>query len=605
MARAWHRAWRLNVLVIFSLLLGTVGLFAGPAAAADNGTVISNGTGPNHRPGIGISPDSNRVCVVWSNYDQSANQAYARHYFPETNTWSPDLSQPAVEVSRDAGGSALGNTVRCTIDSSGRTHMIWGENPGAQLRYSQLPPNADPSNLANWSNPITIATAGEGWDSQNPDIAIVSDNGGRVWLVYWSLDNSGVFVRSWSSGGWSASTMVSPSGSKHPRIGVDNAGNVHVIYIRSGAGLRYSYRDVNTGLWTQDVQLPGGGDAVEQSGIAVNRDSGDVHIVYSAGTSCGGSNPDNCRVVRYVKKTGPTGTSFSGPLTLTDTGNHVVTRIAWSAAGKLTMVSDKRDAGVITFATSDNNGSSWSGANDLTDNLSAQWPAVAMDNAGNGYVVYWSGADIRFIRRGNLPNTPQTPRCTPFVDVAEADTECNAIRALTGNNVIKGYDPSHFGPNDPVLRAQMAAFIVRGLGWGNRSTGPKTFNDFGPLVGELRDASLILANSCDRSGTNCVAQGYTATTFAPNNAVTYAQVMTFISRAFVQDANYGWTSPATVGQPYSGVPSVHDQDVRVYEQNAGRITGVPVPDTEAGWNSPAPRDWVAFVLYQALQSNTP
>lgn len=609
MTQAWRKVWRLNILVILSLLAGMVGAFAGPAAAANNGIVISSGA-KNHRPGIGISPDGSKVCTVWSDFDQSPNQTYARIYSTATDSWSPALSSSPVNISKQ-NYSVQGNTVRCAIDGAGRTHVVWVEYGAgkAPLRYAQLPAGADASVAANWTAPVTITSVGETWDSQNPDIAsLFADASGAVWLSYWSLDNSGVYVRSWSAGGgWSASTKVSPSGGKHARIAVDNAGNVHVTYLIGGQGLRYSYRV--GGVWTLDQSLPGGDKAVEQSGIAVSRGSGEVHIVFAADDpSCGGG--DSCRVVQYVKRSGPTG-SFSGPTTLTGFGNHVVARVAWSSTNKLLMVSDKRDVGVITYNTSDNNGASWNGASDLTDSMNAQWPAVAMDNVGNGYVVFWTGDDIRFVKIGNAPQTPPTPRCGSFNDVAQSDAACPAILALTQQNVIKGYatNPPTFGPGDPVQRAQVATFIVRGLNWGGKPTTPRSFSDFGPLVAELRTASLILANQCDQTG-NCVAQGYDAAKcaslgvaspcFGPNDSVTYAQVISFITRAFEQDTTKNWVAQPTAAQPYTGVPAVHDVDVRTYNKYAGAIPSAPT--TTADWSAAAPRAWVAQVLYQALQA---
>lgn len=297
-----------------------------------------------------------------------------------------------------------GNTVHCAIDAANRTHVIWVEYPNARLRYTMLDAGLDPSNAANWTSPITVTSVGESWDSQNPDIAsIFAGPGGRLWLVYWSLDNSGVFVRNWdASSGWSASTPVSDSGAKHPRIAVDNAGYVHVTYMQPGSGLRYSYMDAGTGQWHIDNALPGGGDAVEQSGVAVNRNTGDVHIVFSATTGCGN---DNCRVVKYIRKFGPTGTSFTAPVDLTGQGNHVVTRLAWSESGRMIMVADKRDVRVITMATSDNNGATWSGASDLSSSTSG-WPSVVMDSAGNAYVTHWTDNNIYFITIAGPSPTP-------------------------------------------------------------------------------------------------------------------------------------------------------------------------------------------------------
>jgi hypothetical protein len=45
---------------------------------------------------------------------------------------------------------------------------------------------------------------------------------------------------------------------------------------------------------------------------------------------------------------------------------------------------------------------------------------------------------------------------------------------------------------------------------------------------------------------------------------------------------------------------VHQADARTYHAYAGTIPDAPT--TEADWSQPAPRAWVARVLYQALQT---
>jgi hypothetical protein len=408
--------------------------FAQPAAAATDGYSISNGEGPNHRPSMAISPDSSRVCNVWTTFNNSPNQTYVRIYSTATGAWSPDLSQSAFNVSRNGDGSAQGNTARCAIDGAGRTHVVWVEYPDGRVRYSMLAAGADAANGNNWTSPIDVTSAAGEGDGQNPDIvSIFADANGSVWLAYWSLNNNGVFVRNWVNGsGWSGATKVSSSGGKHPRIGADNQGYVHVIYQQSGAGMRYSYRDASNGQWSIDNAVPGAGGLIEQSGIAVDRDGGDVHIVLTV--QLGGD--DNTRVVRYIKKSGRTGLNFNSQQDITGQGNHVVARIAWSPSGKLTMVADKRNERAVTIATSDNNGASWNGASNLTSgNASQAWPSVAMDAAGNSYITYWTGENINFVQLGNKPIVGGTPSPSPSPTPPPAPPQFTSVPGTTSNSL--------------------------------------------------------------------------------------------------------------------------------------------------------------------------
>lgn len=189
--------------------------------------------------------------------------------------------------------------------------------------------------------------------------------------------------------------------------------------------------------------------------------------------------------------------------------------------------------------------------------------------------------------------------CVGFVDVDGGDPACVAISTLVANRITSGYatNPPTFGPTDAVQRAQIAAFLVRALSWQGMATGPRSFSDFGPLVAELRNASLVLANQCDSAGA-CVATGYGDGRFGPTDPVTHAQVLSFIARAFRFDPTRAWQPQTTGTVPYSGVPGVHLTDVRTYDHYAGTIPAAPT--TADGWNSPAPRAWVARVLFQGL-----
>jgi hypothetical protein len=189
-----------------------------------------------------------------------------------------------------------------------------------------------------------------------------------------------------------------------------------------------------------------------------------------------------------------------------------------------------------------------------------------------------------------------------------------ATSALVSQGIINGYatNPPRFGVSDPVQRAQMAAFLVRALAWQGEPTTPRSFTDFGQLMAELQTASLILANRCDPQG-NCVAKGYapadctakgkTAPCFGPNDSVTRAQVISFITRAFTQDPTYAWLPQPNLTITFGEVPEVHRTDIQTYSFYVGSVPDVPT--TIARWNEPAPREWVARALFLALQSPAP
>ena len=172
-----------------------------------------------------------------------------------------------------------------------------------------------------------------------------------------------------------------------------------------------------------------------------------------------------------------------------------------------------------------------------------------------------------------------------------------AIAQLAARGIIKGCDQAanRFCPTDLTLRAQMAALIVRTMGWGAENpTNP--FNDRDGVDAELWRAIAILA-------AHGVAQGYADGTYGTTSPVLNIQVISFITRAMV-DQGY-WTMPPDVNGLYPNVAAAsgHRQDVVTYVHYAGAMRGASdVAAPFAGWDAPASRAWFAFALWQAVDS---
>ena len=186
-----------------------------------------------------------------------------------------------------------------------------------------------------------------------------------------------------------------------------------------------------------------------------------------------------------------------------------------------------------------------------------------------------------------------------FGDATPRDTGAiEAIAQLAARGIIKGCDPGAnlFCPTDPTLRAQMAALIVRAMGWGDENPA-NPFNDRDGVDDELWRSIAILAD-------HGVAKGYGDGTYGTTGPVLNAQVISFITRAMV-DQGY-WTPQADAPLIYPDVPisSGHRQDLVTYAHYAGTIRGTDgVTEDFAGWDQPATRAWFAFALWQALDSH--
>ncbi len=206
---------------------------------------------------------------------------------------------------------------------------------------------------------------------------------------------------------------------------------------------------------------------------------------------------------------------------------------------------------------------------------------------------------------------------TIFSDVSAGRADAAAIGALASRGTIKGYANGNYGPDDGVTRAQMAALIARAMpnGPGTPSTiltppaclvaGTWDCESWGtPFAdGNGFDANLwrnigALAHygvSMGYTPEACIALDRLSPCFGPNDAVSYAQTISFITRAMV--AKGYWRNQPNAPQPYGGVPAAHAADVATFVYYTGGI-----PATPSDWNAGATRGWFARVLWAALDS---
>jgi len=180
------------------------------------------------------------------------------------------------------------------------------------------------------------------------------------------------------------------------------------------------------------------------------------------------------------------------------------------------------------------------------------------------------------------------PASTPGVD---------AIAQLAARGIIKGYGDGVFGPDAPIVRAQLAALIVRTFAWDTVSPNRALpFSDLGGIDPELQRAIAILASKG-------ILNGYGDGTFGPTDRVLHIQVISFITRGMVQA---GYWQAVTVDDPtlYPNVPlaSGHRLDLLTYTKYAGALPDRALGQAWPDWDQPASRGWTARVLWQALNS---
>ena len=197
-----------------------------------------------------------------------------------------------------------------------------------------------------------------------------------------------------------------------------------------------------------------------------------------------------------------------------------------------------------------------------------------------------------------------------FCDVSPDDSHYEAIRQLAARGIIRGYSSTAgqacFGPDDSTQRAQMAALIARAFGW-DQESHPNPFTDGGGLDSNLWNSVAALAHhgvAKGYSAADCTERGVAPPCFGPQEEVSYAQVISFISRAMVAKGH--WQAQPDDPALYANVPasSGHRADVATYVHYAGTLPGTVSPTAQwADWDQPAPRSWFAEAEWRALNSH--
>ncbi len=176
-----------------------------------------------------------------------------------------------------------------------------------------------------------------------------------------------------------------------------------------------------------------------------------------------------------------------------------------------------------------------------------------------------------------------------FPDVPGGTPAATAIGELAARGIVRGYGDGLFRPAAIVERRQMAATLVRALGWSGR-TPTRNFPDQGDTDNELWDAMRILADAG-------VVRGFPDGTAAPGTPLTRQQALSVITRAFV--AAGAWPAAPAASSPFGDVAPDHQGDVARYIGAAGLPP--TVDGTTLGAELPADRAWYAQVLWPAVR----
>jgi hypothetical protein len=132
-----------------------------------------------------------------------------------------------------------------------------------------------------------------------------------------------------------------------------------------------------------------------------------------------------------------------------------------------------------------------------------------------------------FIMRALGEFNPPIPPTQRFSDVPPTNQFYNFVDRLAVLNITLGCGGGNYCPTSPVLREQMAAFIVRALGESNPPNPPsQRFNDV--------PSSNQFYNFIDRMAVLNITQGCSVSPplYCPSSSVTRGQMAAFLVRAF-------------------------------------------------------------------------
>jgi hypothetical protein len=198
------------------------------------------------------------------------------------------------------------------------------------------------------------------------------------------------------------------------------------------------------------------------------------------------------------------------------------------------------------------------------------------------------------------------PTIPNFSDVPQDHPAYEAISNLGSRAISWGYGPAGcmalgratpcYAPEQYTVRAESAVFLTRILGLQGENRGDGGFTDVGEQAPAVRQA----IGAMEYHG---IFRGYGDGRFGPNDRITHLEMALVISRAMVFE---GYWTRATVDDP-SIYPNLDlgteaRLDLVTFVQNAGTLPGFSNVAQRAPMDLPAPRDWTAQALWQALDT---
>lgn len=171
---------------------------------------------------------------------------------------------------------------------------------------------------------------------------------------------------------------------------------------------------------------------------------------------------------------------------------------------------------------------------------------------------------------------PTEKRATNFPDVSSQSFASGAIQSATDEGIIQGYTDGTFKPDNKVTRGEMAIFLTRAFDLSEEE--PMTFTDVPVSSAGYAYIPKIIAAG--------ITQGYSETTFNPNQPVTRAQFSAFLARATNEQLRL---SVKSCGYDTASRVNPDRQTLNCLVTKAARKADVPpeiakaIVEVESGW----------------------
>jgi photosystem II stability/assembly factor-like uncharacterized protein len=420
-----------------------------------------------------------------------------------------------------------------TTDGGASWGLLSNGLPGGAFLSIAIDPSFTSTLYAGDAGGIFKSTdAGGSWAESDSGIPIISFVPRNVYSIAVDPFNSNhvaatanahnIFESYDGGANWNPTSCLGSSSPSFIAFDPATAGTIYANF-DFPTGLPGIYKSVSGGPWTP-LGFPGpsvGKFVIDPSGVvfhAVSLGIADLQISGTPGP--------------IVASISPQGGAISGGTAVTITGSGFVSGATVSIGGPATNVNVVSPA-LITASTP-------SGSN------------------GNVVGVSVTNPDLRWT---TLPNS----FVFDYGDVPPSNPFYNFIGTLARDGVTGGCGNGDFCPGDPVVRSQMAVFLLLGEHSECYLAPACTTPSFSDVPCSSPFSSWVYQLVAER-----ITSGCTATTFCPGNPVTRASMAVFL---LVAKHGTGYVPPACTVANFTDVPCSNPFSSWIYELVAEGITG--------------------------------